>query len=418
MEQRLGAFPPSGDGSYLVLAGIHFSPLNNYTLFFFSCVSWFSWGSTVKRRRERGTSQGRSGLTTLWLPPPAALRTSWLSANCLLAIPASMAQLTASGISFGCGRGPRRVNLCSIRGEPFEPVNAFNQTTPEPDAPVPLLQYQLLDFGGGRKLERFGTCLFDRPAPTATGVQKASPDLWHAADACFVGSRRKAELGSWKWAGSPKGSWTVSYGPLVFELKTGGFGQVGLFPEQAANWGWLDAKLARADRPARILNLFAYTGGSSLAAAAAGAEVVHVDAARSEVQRARRNAELSGLASAPIRWIVEDARKFVARERRRRNQYDAIILDPPSYGHGPQGESWKIERHLPDLLDECARLTEDRRTFVLLTCHSAGLGSEQLRQLLRRAFGGEQRQITASTLNLTADDGRLLFGGEMACWVP
>ena len=158
-------------------------------------------------------------------------------------------------------------------------------------------------------------------------------------------------------------------GRCVLELKRTNFGHLGLFPEQAANWPWIAEQVASA--PAmRVLNLFAYTGGSTLAAAAAGAEVVHVDAAKNIVAWARRNAALSGLADAPIHWIAEDALKFVKRELRRENRYDAVILDPPSYGHGAHGEVWRLSQHLPRLLELCGQLTAGRRRFMLLTCHT------------------------------------------------
>jgi 23S rRNA (cytosine1962-C5)-methyltransferase len=208
-------------------------------------------------------------------------------------------------------------------------------------------------------------------------------------------------------------SWTVVHGSLTLSVSPTPFGHVGVFPEQVANWDWI----GRHARGAKVLNLFAYTGGSTLVVAAAGAEVVHLDAAKSAVAWARRNAELSGLSAAPVRWIVEDARKFVARELRRSNRYDAVILDPPSYGHGAQGEAWKIEQHLASLLADCARLTEGRRGFVLLTCHSPGYGPAELASALVQAgLAASPREIDAWPLSIVSADGRELPCGAVARW--
>ena len=178
------------------------------------------------------------------------------------------------------------------------------------------------------------------------------------ADARFDG--RSEESGHWTCRRELPERWTITCGPWQFELKRTDFGHVGLFPEQVENWVWIGERVRAAGRPLRVMNLFAYTGGSTLAAAAAAAETVHVDAAKNTVAWARRNAELSGLSAAPIRWIAEDALKFVKRELRRGNRYDAVILDPPSYGHGPRGEVWRLSKHLPRLLSLCGELTAGR----------------------------------------------------------
>ena len=276
-------------------------------------------------------------------------------------------------------------------------------------------QYELLDFGGGRKLERFGDCLLDRPAPAAGGVPKAQPRTWQRADARFVRSDPSRAEGSWSWITKAREVWTIRHGQLKLEVRPGNSGQVGIFPEQAVNWDWISARLS-ATQGSKVLNLFAYTGGSTLAATCAGAEVVHVDSARRAVQWARRNAERSGRAAAPIRWIVEDVRTFVQRERRRGQRYDAVILDPPSYGHGPNGEPWKIDRHLPELLHDCAQLTEASRDFLLLTAHTSGQRPQQLMGMLRSAVDGSCGQVTGRALQLTSSDGRGLPAGNVACW--
>lgn len=291
-------------------------------------------------------------------------------------------------------------------------------------------EYHLLDFGDGRRLERFGALVLDRPCPTAEGVGKADPALWNRADARFV--RIEGKEGEWRSNRPLPERWTIAHGQVTLELKRTEFGHLGVFPEQAANWDWLAAQIRRAREthqssstasptstptdvaPLRVLNLFAYTGASTLAAAAAGAEVVHVDAARNVVDWARRNAELSGLADAPVRWIAEDATKFVKRELKRGNRYDAVILDPPSYGHGPRGEVWRLSKHLPRLLDMCVELTADRRRFLLVTCHTPQFGPARLERLVAETFG--PGQTTAEHLVLASSTGRELPSGVAVRW--
>jgi 23S rRNA (cytosine1962-C5)-methyltransferase len=209
--------------------------------------------------------------------------------------------------------------------------------------------------------------------------------------------------------------------PFQLQLDALPSGQVGVFPEQRENWQWIAKLVSKAQskstHPIRILNLFAYTGGSTLAACAAGAEVVHVDAARAVVERARQNAAMSQFADRPIRWIVEDAIKFARRELKRGNQYDAVILDPPSYGHGPGGEVWKIEKDLLPLLKVCGELTAIHRAFVLVTCHTAGIGPSELAAYLAEGiFGHCAVPPSAGELFLTASDGRRLPSGVYARW--
>lgn len=277
-------------------------------------------------------------------------------------------------------------------------------------------QYQLLDFGDGRRLERFRHYVVDRPCPTAEGMAKADPSLWRTAESRF----ERDDSGEGEWIGSrlPGDPWTVSHGPVTFELKLTPLGQVGIFPEQTGNWDWIFEQVgaaAEAGATLRVLNLFAYTGGSTLAAAAAGAEVVHVDAAKNIVAWARRNAWRSGLDQCPIRWLVEDARKFIRRELARGSRYDAVILDPPSYGHGRRGEVWRLSKHLPSMLDACAELTGGRPRFLLLTCHTPGFGPERLAELTRDAFG-TAGSLTAQPLTLAAASGRRLPAGAAVRW--
>ncbi len=276
-------------------------------------------------------------------------------------------------------------------------------------------QYQLLDFGSGRKLERFGAYVLDRLAPAADHARPTNPAAWPTATARY--RRTTPDMGVWQPRAELPEAWSVSTSSFVMELRPTPFGHIGIFPEQADNWEWITQRIRRAGRPLRVLNLFAYTGGSTLAAAAAGASVVHVDAAMNTVAWARRNAELSGLAEAPIRWIVEDAHKFAARELRRGNHYDAVILDPPTYGHGPKGEEWKIARDLPRLLQLCAQLTEGHRSFILLTCHSPGFEPPEVEALLADCvFGSCQFGATARSLSIVCVDGRQLPSGVVARW--
>ena len=254
------------------------------------------------------------------------------------------------------------------------------------------MDYELLDFGAGRKLERFAKLVLDRPSPSAEGFAIQKPKLWKSADAKFVADSPKAERGCWVFLNqnlSPDYAWPISFSspPITLELKFSPFGHLGVFPEQQANWQRIAERISgetKRAEPLRVLNLFAYTGGSTLAAAAAGGKVVHIDSAKNLLARARRNAELSGLADAPIRWIAEDAVRFVQREIKRNEKYDAIILDPPSYGHGSRGQVWQISRDLPILLRNCFELSSEKPIFLLLTCHTPFFDEKKLLELLQR----------------------------------
>lgn len=284
--------------------------------------------------------------------------------------------------------------------------------------------YQLLDFGDGRKLERFAGIVLNRPCPTAEGLSKQHPELWTEATARFRGPR----MGDGSWSPAPKSwlpqNWHYTHTSAVeFRLQLDPLpsGQVGVFPEQESNWTWIAQQaasgLAKHQRPLKVLNLFAYTGGSTLAAAAAGAEVVHIDAAQNIVDRARQNAELSGLAERPIRWIPEDAMRFCQREIKRGKQYDAIILDPPTFGHGPKGELWQIDRSLLPLLKVCGELTQQSRAFILVTCHSPGIGPAELAAYLSEGIFGHCGQPPKSgELFLETATGRRLPSGVYARW--
>jgi 23S rRNA (cytosine1962-C5)-methyltransferase len=285
-------------------------------------------------------------------------------------------------------------------------------------------QYQLLDFGDGRKLERFGSYVLDRPAPAADTAPR-SPQLWSAADARY--QRTTGDQGTWTERGELAATWYIRWRQVVLELKRTDFGHLGVFPEHASSWQWLGDLAQRAGRPLKVLNLFAYTGGATLALAAAGAEVVHVDSARNTVSWARRNAEHSSLAAAPIRWIVEDARKFVQRELRRGNRYDAVVLDPPTYGHGPQGEAWKFDQHVGSLVRDCLSLighppareaaANGATKFVLLTCHTPGFERSEIESLLAPIAQSTVGRLSVEPLELISAAGNRLPCGVEARWM-
>ncbi len=278
------------------------------------------------------------------------------------------------------------------------------------------MDYELLDFGAGRKLERFGPYILDRPSPAAIEASPRSPRQWNAAIGRY--ERPVGQGGAWRLRQTIDDRWFLNCSSFNLELKLTEAGHLGVFPEQADNWRWIAEQAARVDRP-KILNLFAYTGASTLAAAAAGAEVVHVDAAASVVQWARRNAAASGLSAAPIRWIVEDALKFAERELRRGNRYDAVLLDPPAYGHGPKGQPWKLDDALPCLLEVCFELCAAGR-FMLLSCHSGELAqAATLRDYAEdiRPREGKPWRVASIAMNLISSQGAGLNCGAAVRWI-
>lgn len=276
-------------------------------------------------------------------------------------------------------------------------------------------QYELLDFGDGRRLERFGVLRLDRPCPAVEHLQRAAVEAWRGVEGRF--DRTGENEGKWSFEAHQPEQWTIAHGPVRFELKPTPAGQLGVFPEQAANWDWISQRLRGLSGPASVLNLFAYTGGGTLAAAACGAQVTHVDAAGNTVAWARRNAELSGMAEMPVRWIAEDAAKFVKRELRRGNRYDAVVLDPPSYGHGPRGEVWRLSKQLPRLLSLCGELTAGRRRFMLLTCHTPGFDPQRLSQMMTEALGDtDHGTCAAQQLTIRAATGREMPSGVAVRW--
>ncbi len=248
--------------------------------------------------------------------------------------------------------------------------------------------YEVLDTSGGEKLERWGSYLLVRPDPQIIWDTPRTHKGWNTRNGHYHRSAKGG--GKWEFFNLPK-QWSIHYKELTFNLKPFSFKHTGLFPEQAANWDWFSEKIRYAGRPVKVLNLFAYTGGATLAAAKAGASVTHVDASRGMIGWARENALSSGLAEAPIRWLVDDCVKFTEREIRRGNHYDAIIMDPPSYGRGPKGEIWKIEDSIYPLIRLCARLLSDDPLFFLVNSYTTGLAPAVLTYMLStelKDFGG------------------------------
>ena len=254
-------------------------------------------------------------------------------------------------------------------------------------------EYELIDCSGGEKLERWGKYLLIRPDPQIVwrlDKRQISPD-WEKADARYL--RSKSGGGRWEIFHKLPDLWTISYKNLKFGIKPMGFKHTGLFPEQAANWDWMSKIISTSGRKdVKILNLFAYTGGASVAALAAGAAVCHVDAAKGMVGWAKENAALSGLSGRPIRYIVDDVKKFVEREVRRGNKYDGIVMDPPSYGRGPSGELWKIEQELFGLIKLCMKVLNDNPLFFLVNTYTTGLSGSIMENIfnltLLDKFGG------------------------------
>ena len=272
--------------------------------------------------------------------------------------------------------------------------------------------YELLDSGNSAKLERFGEVVLARPCAQAVW-QPQRPARWKSADATFD----REDGNRWHGRNRLPQEWVIDVDGTCFRLSGTDFGHLGIFPEQRAQWTWICETVAAAGRPVRVLNLFAYSGGSTLAAARGGAEVCHLDASKGMVQWARANAALNGLESHPIRWIVDDAHKFLNREIRRGRRYDGIILDPPTYGRGGNGETYKIERDLTETLRLCRALLSDSPLFLLLSAHTPGHTPIVLGNVLTQALRGLGGAVTSGEMVLAgAPDVFLLPSGAYARW--
>ena len=264
--------------------------------------------------------------------------------------------------------------------------------------------YEVIDCSKGEKLERWGDYILVRPDPQVIWDTPRKEKGWHKMNAHY--HRSKKGGGEWEFFALPQ-QWSIHYRSLTFQLKPFSFKHTGLFPEQAANWDWFSELIKKAGRPVKVLNLFAYTGGATIAAAAAGASVTHVDASKGMVTWAKENAASSGLADAPIRWIVDDCVKFVEREIRRGNHYDAIIMDPPSYGRGPKGEIWKIEESIHPLVKLCAQLLVDRPLFFLINSYTTGLQPAVLSYLIGTELKRFPGKVTADEIGLPVSSNGL-----------
>ena len=275
--------------------------------------------------------------------------------------------------------------------------------------------YEVIDCSNGEKLERWGEYLLIRPDPQVIWDTPRRHPGWKHPNGHYHRSARGG--GQWEFFDLPQ-QWSIGYRDLTFHLKPFSFKHTGLFPEQAANWDWFGDKIRSAGRPVKVLNLFAYTGGATLAAAKAGASVTHIDASKGMVTWARENAKASGLENAPIRWIVDDCVKFVEREIRRGSRYDAIIMDPPSYGRGPKGEIWKIEDAIHPLIRLCAGLLSDRPLFFLINSYTTGLAPSVLTYMLStevaRRHGGT---VSSEEVGLpVTESGLMLPCGASGRW--
>ena len=265
--------------------------------------------------------------------------------------------------------------------------------------------YALLDSGDGAKLERYGAYRIVRPEPQAMWKRRLSESDWQAADAVFTGGKDEDSDGRWRYPKKIADEWTMRYGDIRFIGRFTAFRHVGVFPEQAPHWQWMSDRLASADRPTKVLNLFGYTGIASLVAAAAGAAVTHVDASKKAIAWARENQTASELSDLPIRWICDDATKFVQREIRRGNRYDGIILDPPKFGRGPKGEVWDLFLDLAEMMHACRTLLADDARFLVLTAYSIRASFASIHELTTESLAGLPGTIESGELLLREEGG-------------
>ena len=274
--------------------------------------------------------------------------------------------------------------------------------------------YEVIDTGDGEKLERWGDVILRRPDPQAIWPCE-DKSAWKQAHARY--HRSASGGGEWEFFRRLPEKWEIDYKNLRFWVRPTGFKHTGLFPEQAVNWDWMGGLIRKAGRPIRVLNLFGYTGGATVACAAAGAHVTHVDAAKGMVQWAGENRQLSGLDEKSTRWIIDDALKFVKREQRRGSFYDGILMDPPSYGRGPGGEIWKLENELYGLVDACAQTLSEQPLFMLINSYTTGLQPAVLHNMLEktvaRAHGGS---VSADEVVLPVTLGGVLPCGASGRW--
>lgn len=278
--------------------------------------------------------------------------------------------------------------------------------------------YELLDSGNGLKLERYGKIVFSRPDPEALWNYKLPTQTWDHADAIFVRRGTKSE---WNLKSNVPKQWDIDFGGYKFIIKPTSFKHTGLFPEQLANWDWMKNVIEKNKKhynePIQVLNLFGYTGGATLACADAGAEVTHVDGSKTAVAWARENAELSNLADKPIRWIIDDCIVYLRREVKRGRKYDAILMDPPAFGHGPKDELWKIEENFLELIDLCEQVLSEKPLFVLINGYTAGYSPIAYENVLKDMMKSSKGNIETGELTIAeSNSDRLLPCGIFARW--
>lgn len=276
--------------------------------------------------------------------------------------------------------------------------------------------YRLIDTTGEEKLEIWKDIVLIRPDPQIIWKTPRKSPIWQQAHGHYI--RSASGGGSWNFTKKLPPSWNIGYDDLIFNIRPTGFKHTGLFPEQAVNWDFMRRKIRSAGRPVNVLNLFAYTGGATLSCASAGATVCHVDASKGMVAWARENAEASRLSDKPIRWIVDDCEKFVSREIRRGKKYDAIIMDPPSYGRGPGGEVWKLEDSIYDLVALCAQVLSDAPLFFLLNSYTTGLSPSVMAYILGETIASKHGgKVSADEIGLPCEaSGFVLPCGSTAIW--
>lgn len=274
--------------------------------------------------------------------------------------------------------------------------------------------YEILDMANGEKLERWGNIILIRPDPQIIWKDKSKPALWKKANAHY--HRSKSGGGEWEYIKNVPKAWQIKYKNLTFNLKPMGFKHTGLFPEQAVNWDFMMNKIKNANRPIKVLNLFAYTGGATVACAAAGASVCHVDSSKGMTAWAKENVASSGLADRPVRFIIDDVIKFVQREIRRGNKYDAIVMDPPSYGRGANGEVWNIEESLYTLVELCKEVLSDKPLFFLINSYTTGLSPTILANILKMTIKKKGKVICGEVGLPMKDSDMILPCGIFGRW--
>ncbi len=267
--------------------------------------------------------------------------------------------------------------------------------------------YEIIDMANGEKLERWGNIKLIRPDPQIIWKNKSFPNEWKNANARY--NRSNTGGGAWEYKKRLPESWQVKYKDLTFNIKPMGFKHTGLFPEQAVNWDWMINKIQQSKRNIKVLNLFAYTGGATVACLSAGASVCHVDSSKGMTTWAKENVESSGLREKPVRFIIDDVVKFVQREIRRGNKYDAIVMDPPSYGRGKNGEVWQFENNIADLVELCMQVLSDDPLFFLINSYTTGISSRVLANLLELNMKNHKGKITSGEIGLPMKNSNLVL---------